>query len=118
MGGTLEATGKSVESYPGLGRDGFVPGAAPILTERLFEMEPGAQEIVDGLGSVFLVVLDAVNAADMEADNVAQLQQALAAQVNQSVANDLGALYARAITLDAGISYNQGVLNAINAELP
>ena len=118
VGGTLEATGKSVESYPGLGRDGFVPGAAPILTERLFEMEPGAQEIVDGLGSVFLVVLDAVNAADMEADNVAQLQQALAAQVNQSVANDLGALYARAITLDAGISYNQGVLNAINAELP
>jgi len=118
VGGTLEATGKSVESYPGLGRDGFVPGAAPILTERLFEMEPGAQEIVDGFGSVFLVVLDAVNAADMEADNVAQLQQALAAQVNQSVANDLGALYARAITLDAGISYNQGVLNAINAELP
>ena len=118
VGGTLEATGKSVESYPGLGRDGFVPGAAPILTERLFEMEPGAQDIVDGFGSVFLVVLDAVNAADMEADNIAQLQQALAAQVNQSVANDLGALYARAITLDAGISYNQGVLNAINAELP
>ena len=107
-----------MESYTGLTRDGFIPGAGPDMLQTVFEMEEGDVQVIAGTGSVFVLQLDTITPPDDADPQIAMIRQALQAQVTQSVATDISTLYSRALTLSAGISIDQAAINAVHAELP
>lgn len=118
VGAELAAISQDVESYTGLTRDGFIPGARPTMLETIFQMDSGDVQVIEGIGAVFVVQLDAITPPDDADPQIAMIRQALQAQVTQTLATDISTLYSRALTLSAGISLDQAAINAVHAELP
>lgn len=118
VGGTLEAAGRPVETFSGLTREDFVPGAPFGFVERMFAAEPGERFLVEGAETVVVAVLDAIAPPDDDNPQVVQMRQLLSGQIDQTLAADLSTLFARAMTREAGISFDQRVINAVHAELP
>lgn len=114
----MAAVGLRPETVAGLRRDGFVDGVPPALLERAFAAAPG--DVIAGAGqgeAAYVLRVDAVNDADLAADDVsAALAQARAA-VAQGMAQDIFEGYGQAVQDAAGLSVNQAAINAVHASL-
>ncbi len=99
-----------------IARDGFVEGAPADAIATAFTMAEGAVQVIDTPGYVGLLRLDRITPAATEGDSAAALKGAIAAQVEQSYAQDALALFANALSLDAGVTFNQTAIDAVHAQ--
>ncbi|MFM1861972.1 MAG: hypothetical protein RLZ26_494 [Pseudomonadota bacterium] len=102
---------------PGITRDGFIEGAPGDLIARLFALEPGAAEPVDGDDFVAILVPGALIPSDPETADAAAIRAALAERAGQEMAQDAFALVARHLQNRTEIRLNQTAIEAINAQL-
>lgn len=114
--GGLESVG-TVETAEGVTRDGFLSGTPPALLQRAFVLPEGALEIVDGPEAVYLLRVDAVEGPAEDDARTAILRQAITAQLAQATASDVLTLYARALTAQAGIRFDEAGLNAVHSQV-
>lgn len=99
----------------GITRGAFIDASVPGLTAAAFQMEEGEVRIVPGAESVALVQLAAVNAPDMESDEMRALTETLRNQAQEALARDIYIAFATDIRNRAGISLDQSAINAVHA---
>ncbi|KAF0674740.1 peptidylprolyl isomerase [Profundibacterium mesophilum] len=115
-GETLEAQGFTPEARPAQLRDAFAEDLPQDAITTAFEMEPGEARAVAGPDGAVIVRLDAVNAADAQAEEAVQLRNAFAERTGQSYAQDIMTAYTRALELEKGITLQQSAISAVNAQ--
>ncbi len=99
-------------------RNGSVEGAPASLMETVFGMAEGAVSVVDADGFVGVVVLDKIIPAVTEGEETAAARASLATSFAQSISADAFEAFTTSITTDAGITLDQGAVDAVNASLP
>ncbi len=119
QGQSLEGLGIAERVETGLTRAEPVADAPPALLERVFEMEPGAWEVVpDGEQGVILVRLNRIIPADASTDEARQAKAGFSERVAQEIGLDLEAAFIRAVQERAGIRLDQAVINAVESQFP
>lgn len=103
-------------SETGKERSGSVSGTPPALVAKAFEIGTGDWAVVEDAESVILVRLDAVHAADQDSADAQTAKLSFSQQTSQAVAQDLEDAFAKAIESQAGITLNQAMINAVNAQ--
>jgi peptidyl-prolyl cis-trans isomerase D len=107
-----------VEVTARIARDGFVEDAPPGLVAAVYDMQaPGEVRVVEGPGFTGVVRLDTIEPADPADPATAPLREAIAAQAEAAVAQDAFALFAAGLLQGAGISFDEGALNAVHAQM-
>ncbi len=101
-----------------ISREAFIEGTPPALIQTAFEMAPDGWQVVAGDSGVLLVHLDAVHAPDQSDEEARALKLGFSQQVSQQMALDLQAAFAAELENRAGITLDQGVINAVNANFP
>ncbi len=101
-----------------MSRDAFIDGTPPALMRTVFEMAPDGWQVVAGDEGAFLVHLDAVNAPDQEAAEARAIKANFSQQISQQMALDLQSAFAAELENRAGVTLDQGVINAVNANFP
>ena len=114
-GQDIAGPGITVATEEGLRRTAALEAAPEGFVEAAFEAEPGATAVVPG-DPVALLRVDAVRPPDPAAPRNEIGAELLRAQVAQGLSDDVVAAYVRAIQADAGISLNQGAINAVLAQ--
>lgn len=105
-----------VDVTPAITRDGFVEGAPQDFLTRVFDMQEGAVEVVEGDGFTGVVQLNAITPAEMEGEDAAALRDAIAIQAEQAIAQDAFGLFTTALSTEAGITLDQAAINAVHAQ--
>lgn len=116
LGSTLEDTG-TVETATEVGRDAFVDGVPADLTARAFELEEGDTAIVEGDGTVSVLVLDGIHLPAEDDPETAPLRDAVTAQIAQGIAGDVLRYYQQALINREGLSFEPTGLNAIHTQV-
>lgn len=101
---------------PEIARDGFLEGVPQTLLPAVFKMAEGSLQVIEAPGFVGLVRLDRVIPAATEGADAAALQGAIAAQVEQSYGQDVLALFANALAIGSGVTFNQSAIDAVHAQ--
>ena len=97
-------------------REDQVAGAPPALTAAAFELEPGGWTVVDAPGGAVVLRLDAINAADQDSDEAVSVKSSFADSIALAMSQDLQDAVAAAFETQAGITLDQGMINAVNAQ--
>lgn len=106
------------EKLTGLKRDGWIEELPQDLVSQAFDIAaPGEVEITEADGRVFLLRLDSVQETDQDEEEALRVRDALRQRLSQSLQSDIFDCYTRSVQEDAGISVNQQVINAINAQV-
>jgi peptidyl-prolyl cis-trans isomerase D len=98
----------------GLRRNGFVEDVPDGFVARLFEMEPGGFDVLAADGRAVVIRLDAVNAPDPDAPDVALQRARISEAASQAIGQDLLEAFTRAIENQSGITLNQQAINAVH----
>ncbi|SMH29945.1 peptidyl-prolyl cis-trans isomerase [Maritimibacter sp. HL-12] len=98
----------------GLSRDGFIEDAPSALVDRAFDLASGDWAVVEDESGVFLLHLDAVNAADQDSAEAREVKANFLARSAQTLALDIEAAFSAAIEAQAGITLDQSMINAVN----
>lgn len=101
---------------PQIARDGFVEGVPPEALETAFSMAEGAVQVIDMPDFVGLLRVDSITPAAQTGDDAAALKGAIAAQVEQTYARDALQLFASALAMQAGVTFNQAAVDAVHAQ--
>ncbi|MDO5528399.1 MAG: SurA N-terminal domain-containing protein [Paracoccus sp. (in: a-proteobacteria)] len=104
-------------SETGLTRDGYIEAAPQYLVSAAFDLAPGEVDVVDAEGRVLLVRVDAVDAGDPQAEELAPLRDATAARLSQSLQGDLFEYYIRALQQRYSVELNQSQITAIESRM-
>ena len=115
-GETPEALGLDLAAETGLFREDQVAGAPPALTETAFGLAPGAWTVVDTADGAILLRLDAVTPADQDGEEAVTVKARFADQTATAAAQDLQDAFASALETQAGITLDQAMINAVNAQ--
>ena len=102
----------------GISRDAFIDGAPPALVQTVFGMVPDGWQVVPGDEGALLVHLDTVHAADQDSAEALAIKANFGQQISQQMALDLQSAFAAELENRAGITLDQGVINAVNANFP
>lgn len=116
-GSTFEEAGLEAVTQTGLTRNDRVTNAPAALLARVFALEIGQAELVEGQGTVALVRLDTITPAS-EDPQAAALQAQVAAQINQSLAQNLFSIYAADVVRRAEPQIDQRALDAVHVNFP
>ena len=102
----------------GLTRDTMLDGAETDVVAAAFALtEPGEAEVVVANGRVFLVRLDAVHPADLNAEDARGTSAAVSRRLTESLQADLFDFYARALQAERGVQVNSAAVAAANARI-
>ena len=120
--GDLAGLGLTVTEEIDITRDQFLPGTAPGFLDRVFAMEPGDLEIIDGpveaLGPTVLIVrLDGVLPVDESHPGVIALRARLAENARAGLAQDIFSSYVGDLQARAGVRLDEAALNAVHANI-
>lgn len=107
-----------VDVTPEIARDGFVAEAPESLLSTVFGMEEGAVQVVEAPGFVAVVRLDRIQPAATEGEEAQALREALEGQAAQAIAGDAFTAFTNALTMEAGVTLDQSVINGIHASMP
>ncbi len=118
MGRDLTTLGLDVTLEKDIKRNDFINGTPPDFLKTVFAMKKGEVKTVKGFGAVILVRLDNILPPAKDDPATARMRVALATQLRQSIAQDVFAAYAGALTAKAGVTLNQAAINAVNAQFP
>ena len=83
----------------------------------MFKLDIGSAGVVDAPASVFIVSLDAITPADPTSADYAATLGSLKEQLAQAMSQDMFAYYTQAIETEAGITLDQGAINAVHAQM-
>jgi peptidyl-prolyl cis-trans isomerase D len=96
-----------------LGRPEGLPESVAFST---FELREAAEiTVAEGDDGIFIVRLDDIVAADLEAEDTQTLISAIEEQTVSSVDQDVFAAFANAVRLRTDIELNQQAINAVHA---
>ena len=114
-GATLSSLGLVTTRFAGFARSGHLADLPGEIARRAFQIATGKAAVIDAAGRVFLVQLDAVNAADAaDADAYAI---AVRPRIAQSLAGDMLDLFVTALETEKGITVDQAAINAVHAQM-
>ncbi len=116
-GTPLAAQGLTPVSHAAVARDGFIETVpASVIAEGFDLAKPGTAAVAEGDKRVFVVALDAINVGGDDPD-AASVSETVTRSLRQSIAQDIEALFARAVQNEAGMSIDTAVINAVNAQV-
>ena len=101
----------------GLTRNAFVDQTPAGFMEAVFEMAVGEVRVVSGDGAVVLVRLDAIADAD-DSPEAAALAVQIAQQINQSLAQNIFAIYAADVVQRADPQIDPRAVQAVHVNFP
>ncbi len=99
-------------------RDGFIAGVPRSAITEIFQNAPGT--VLSGIGpegEAYVLALEGVSPADLEAADLAAQRAGLQAQWRQSLAQDLYEAFGAALQNDIGLSLNQTTLSSVRTSL-
>ena len=99
-------------------RDAFIEETTPAFLEEVFTMEAGATAVIEGEDGVLIAQLAEVLPAETDNPDAQQLAEALNDGMRQGIANDLLDAFTDSMVTRAGISLNQGAINAVHSQFP
>ncbi len=114
-GETLAGLGLSPITETGLTRDAELPFAPAGLVTEAFTLEPGSWSLATAENATALLRLDAVNPADQTTEEAVQIKAGFTGGTAQAIARDIQEAFAAALETSAGITLDQGMINAVNA---
>ncbi len=115
-GETPASLGLTETTETGLLRDSEIAGAPPALVEAAFDLAPGEWAVVDAPGGAIVLRLDAIAAADQNSEEAVTAKARFADATAQAVSQDLQDAFAAALETQAGITLDQAMINAVNAQ--
>ena len=117
-GATLEDLGR-LDQEVQIRRQDSIPDTPPTLVAQVFLLaEQGDTVVVPASDAAYIARLDSINAANRAEDEVELLLNIVGAQISQSLAGDIFESYGQAMQADAGLSFNQAVVNQVHASFP
>jgi peptidyl-prolyl cis-trans isomerase D len=87
------------------------------VVKAAFAMQKGERRIIDLPGYVALLQLDSITPAETSGDAAKAARDRLAAQAQQSIAQDAYGLFTSAMTAQGGLTLDQTVINAVQAQM-
>ena len=110
--------GVTLLDHTDITRESFVPEASPALLEEIFGLDAGAVHIFPEDTAVQIVRLDEILGPDPENETLSARRTALDTATARGYGNDILAAFAAAIEADAGITLDQGAINAVHSQIP
>ncbi len=107
-----------VDVTPETERNGFVENAPETLLGEVFKMAEGDVQVIQAEDFTAVVRLDRILPAATEGEDAIAMQATLTAQAEQAIASDAFDAFTGALTVEAGITLDQGAINAVHASLP
>ena len=114
---SFEAAGLDAVIEQDQTRNGFIEGTPENFMSEVFAMNVGDVTVLPGDGSVVIVRLDSVTAAGDSAANAALLEQ-VSQQLNQTLAQDIFAIYSDDVVRRAGPQIDQRAVQAVHVNFP
>jgi peptidyl-prolyl cis-trans isomerase D len=115
-GATLESQGAVTPVEP-QDRQATLDAAPPSVLAAAFEMNPGEVRLIEDGGFVGLVRLDSIAPADATSEDGTALRDAIQGNVKADIGNDLATLFTAATLQSAGITLDQPMIDAVNAQM-
>ena len=115
-GGTMAAQGPLTVIAP-ITRDAPNEATTPAVVKAAFEMAVGDTRLIDTADFIGLIRLDSVTPVDLAAETTKAAREALAAQSQQGTAQDAYDLFTAAMTAQGGLTIDQSVITAVQAQL-
>ncbi len=117
-GESLASLGLAEVTEEGKGRTAAIEGAPADMLEKVFEMAADEWAILPDQDGVILVHLDRILPADQQSEEAVQIKASITDQVAQEIGLDVENAFSAAIQDQAGITLNQGVINAVHSQFP
>ena len=115
-GASLQTQG-SVTLIAPTTRDATPEGATPSVVAAAFAMTAGDVRLIDTPDFTGLIRLDSVAPVDLTAEATKAARDATAAQARQSIAQDAYDLFTTAMTAQGGLTIDQSVITAVQAQM-
>ena len=115
-GGDLMAQGTARIVTPTT-RDQAPEGTTPDVVKAAFEMTAGEVRRIETPDFIGLIRLDSVTPADPAAEATKAARDAVAAQAEQGIAQDTYDLFTDAMTTQGGLTIDQSVITAVQAQM-
>ncbi|KUP90911.1 peptidylprolyl isomerase [Tritonibacter horizontis] len=103
-----------VREEVGLTRTAYLDQTPVDMMNQIFEMEPGALQVISGSEGVVVVRLDEI-LPPQDSTDMAFLAEALGEQLDQSLATELFRVYMQSVQTQARPQINQQAVNAVHA---
>jgi len=119
----------AVESGSSLGSFGIVSRSAAVdrqtrlpqtpnaVVAAAFEMQPNDLRVIQDQAYIAVLQLNSITAAPSDSEALAAIRAAIDSNGARSISDDVLQLYTRALTAEAGISLDQSMINAVNAQI-
>lgn len=99
-------------------REQIVPGAGVDTVGRVFELELGLTDVIEGPRGVTVVRLDRIEGPDMDDPDLAARRAGFLEAGARVIGTDILNAYALAIQNEAGLTLDQAAINAVHVNLP
>lgn len=106
------------DSFTGITRIDRVSELPSAFLADLLDAEPGTVLVSDAAARVFVGIKDAARDADPQDPQTARILQAVEQQLQDTLSQDVFEYFARALTTEAGITFNQAAIDAVHASFP
>ena len=106
-----------VEVTQSIARNGFLENTPPEMLTAAFAMTEGELRVIEAPGFTGLLRLDSIQPAAPEDPDAIATRAALSSQVAQALSQDAFALFAGALTNEAGITMDEQAINAVHAQI-
>ncbi|KRS12087.1 peptidylprolyl isomerase [Roseovarius atlanticus] len=113
-GESFEDVELTVDGSEEVTRRGFIDQAPQEFIQTVFGMEAGEVEVINGNGRIFVLKLNTIEPPDPEDGDLQQIDQFLRNETAGSLSQDLFQVLANDIRTRAGVSFDQGALNAVH----
>jgi peptidyl-prolyl cis-trans isomerase D len=110
--------GSPVQTETNLKRTEFIQGTPPAMLADAFELETGDLSVIEDTDGTILMQLGTITPADAEDENYATIRSRLDDETANSLSLDLFTAFTDAVRQQAGTTYDQAAINAVNASFP
>ena len=114
-GASFDDLGLEPNEITDMTRRDYRADAPPEFIEQVFAMEEGEVQVIEGVGRIFLLRLDAIAPPAEDDEDMTRLRRALRDQVAGDFGQDIFQLLAEDIRARAGVELDQSALNAVHA---
>ncbi|MCB1335913.1 MAG: SurA N-terminal domain-containing protein [Maritimibacter sp.] len=115
-GQTPDALGLAPTLAIATSRDSQIEGASAAMVEAAFTAGAGAWTKVDTDDGALLFRVDAIHEADQDSEAAMAAKSGFADQTAESLSQDIQAAFAAALETQAGITLDQAMIAAVNAQ--
>ncbi|QFT93215.1 Peptidyl-prolyl cis-trans isomerase D [Roseovarius sp. THAF9] len=113
-GESFENVSLTVDGSEEVTRRGFIEQAPEEFIDTVFGMEVGDVEVINGNGRIFVLKLNTIEDPDAEDGDLQQINEFLRNEAAGGLSQDLFQVLANDIRTRAGVSFDEGALNAVH----